>query len=230
MRRATPEDIYNFNFVHDPTISQDGKQVLFTVTRAKGPDDYTSSIWKYADGHATSLISGDRLSNPVFTKKGDRFLYLSSSSDGSQELWISDQAGLDRRQMLRLEKRKISNSRWSRDEKSVFFLSDYDPTRVSKTDVRLINRMNYRFDGGGYLHDRRMHVFEVFLEDGLVRQVTKGEFDVAAFDLSPDGKTVAFVSNLDKDAGFQNNFDIFTVLTTGGEISKLTNNKGSMTS
>ena len=172
------------------------------------------------------------VSNPVFSKNGDRFFYLSSNTDGSQELWISNQAGLDRRQILRLEKRKISSPRWSHDEKSVLFLSDSDPLRVGtpKTDVRLINRMNYRFDGEGYLHDRRTHVFELTLEDGAIRQVTQGEFDVVAFDLSPDGKTVAFVSNIEKDADFQNNLDIYTVSSGGGGISKLTKNKGSMSS
>jgi len=233
MRKATPDDIYNFKFVHDPTISPDGRQTLFTVTQANGPNDYTSSIWKYSDQGSVPLISaGDRVSNPIFSKNGDRFLYLSANVDGSQELWISNRQGTDKRKILRLEKRKIVNPRWSQDEKSVFFLSDYDPSRVGapKTDVRLINRMNYRFDGEGYLHDRRTHVCGVNLSDGKISQVTKGEFDIAAFDLSPDGETVAFVSNIEKEADFQNNLDIYTVPSAGGRLSKLTTNKGSMTS
>ena len=233
MRKVTPEDLYTFKFVHDPTISPDGEYILFTVTQAKGPDDYASAIWKYSTGQTVPVISGeDRVFGPVFSKGGDRFVYLSTRA-GSQELWVSDLLGKESTCILSLEARKISSPRWSQDEKAIFFLSDYDPSRPKEpaTDVRLITRMNYRFDGEGYLHDRRTHVFEVDLEDKQFRQVTKGEFDIAAFDLSPDGKKVAFVSNRDKQADFQNNLDIYSVSASGdGEISKLTNNRGSMSS
>ncbi len=234
MRTATPNDIYNLKFVHDPTISPDGTQILFTVTQAKGPEGYTSSIWKYSDRSCIPIVSvGDRVSNPVFSRKADRFLYLSSSGSGCQELWISNLSGLDRCQILRLEKRKISSPKWSRDGRSVFFLSDYDPLRsgMPKTDVRLINRMNYRFDGEGYLHDKRTHVFEFNLEERKIKPVTQGEFDVVAFDLSPDGKTVAIIANIGTEADFQNNLDIYTLSTAGNsKISRLTSNKGSMSS
>jgi dipeptidyl aminopeptidase/acylaminoacyl peptidase len=233
MRKVIPEDLYNFKFVHDPTISPDGKHILFTVTQPKGPNDYTSTIWKYSSEQTVAVISGkDRVFSPVFSKGGDLFVYLSTGA-GSHELWVSDLLGKSNARVLSLEGRKISSPRWSQDEKAIFFLSNYDPScpKEPKTDVRLITRMNYRFDGEGYLHDRRTHIFEISLEDKQLRQVTKGEFDVAAFDLSPDGKKVAFVSNLDSDADFQNNLDIHSVPTSGdGEISKLTNNRGSMSS
>jgi len=183
MRKVVPKDLYGFKFVHDPTISSDGRYILFTVTQAKGPKEYTSSIWKYFDGQCNPLDSGTtRDFNPVFSPNGNRFLYLSSVAVGSQELWVSDLRGADKQQVLRLDGRKISSPRWSPDEKSIFFLSDYDPLQsgTPKTDVRLITRMNYRFDGEGYLHDRRTHVFAVNLEEKKIRQITKGEFDVAA--------------------------------------------------
>lgn len=233
-RRAVPNDIYSFRFVHDPRISPDGNQVLFTVTQAASPEDYSSSIWKYTGQNIGPIISTrDRVSNPVFSKTGDRFLYLSSSNSGSRELWVSNLSWTDRSQVLSLVKRKISSPKWSSDGKSVFFLSDYDPLRVGipRTDVRLINRMNYRFDGEGYLHDKRVHVFELNLENREISPITQGEFDVVAFDISPDNRTIAFISNIDSKADFQNNQDIYTVSLGGkGEFSKLTDNKGSITS
>jgi dipeptidyl aminopeptidase/acylaminoacyl peptidase len=234
MRKISPEDLYSLKFVNDPTISPDGGEILFTVTQAKGPDEYAGAIWKYFSGQLVPILSGEaRVLGPVFSKTADRFLYLSVGAE-SQELWVSDLQGTEKIRLFKLERRKIASPRWSRDGKSIFFLSDYDPLHPGepKTDVRLITRMNYRFDGEGYLHDRRTHIFELALENQKLRQVTKGEFDVAAFDLSPDGKIVAFVSNLDKDADFQNNLDIFTVPISGesSKISKLTSNRGSMTS
>ncbi len=233
MRKFTPEDLYRLKFVHDPTISPDGKHILFTITQAKGADDYASTIWKHSPDQTVPLISGEaRVFGPIFSPTGDRFLYL-SVEDEFQELWISDLQGRGKVRLLKLEGKKIAAPRWSRGGESIFFLSDYDPLRPGepKTDVRLISRMNYRFDGEGYLHDRRTHVFEITLDDLKLRQITKGEFDVAAFDLAPDGKTVALASNLDKDADFENNLDIFAVPISGeGEFSKLTENKGSITS
>ncbi len=65
--------------------------------------------------------------------------------------------------------------------------------------------------------------------------LTPGDHDVPPFSLggqdqysfSPDGKEVAYSSNLDKVEATSTNKDVFIVPVTGGEAKKLTTNPGS---
>jgi len=236
-RKITPEDLHNFRFVYQPAISPNGKEVLFTVAQTKENDSYVSSIWKYTDEHtqlAPMIGFGDRCSEPKWAPGGYEFLFLRTYSEKDRahvELWVADSTGLNRRKIVQLQNRKILDPKWSRDGMYIFFLSDYDADQRPEptTDVRLIRRMNYRFDGEGYLHDKRTHVFKIAMTDYGMNRITSGKFDVSGFDLSPDGKSVAFVTNMDKNADFQNNLDIYLISSKGGsKTRKLTSNKGSV--
>ena len=104
------------------------------------------------------------------------------------------------------------DSKWAPDSKSIFFVSDYDSDirTPSNSDVRVITRMQYRFDGEGYFDGRRRHLFRATLEhSGNIMRLTSGEFDIQSFSPSPDGNRIAFVSNLHEQADFEVNQYIY---------------------
>jgi dipeptidyl aminopeptidase/acylaminoacyl peptidase len=232
MRGILPGDLYNFRLIHDPSISSDGKAILFTLTQAKGENEYSSSIWKYYDGRLFPIITNlSRATSPLWSPSGKEFLFISTTlSDAkvSTQLWIADSNGLNKRKLTDFKGRSIISPKWSPDCKFVFFISDYDLDfrPEAKSDVIVVTRMNYRFDGEGYFRDKRPHIFKISLRSGKLERLTKGNFDVSSFDVSPDGKTVAFVSNTDEEADFQNNMDIYTIPSTGGFPKKLLSMKG----
>ena len=145
---------------------------------------------------------------------------------------MSDLEGKEKHCILNLSDRKIRGAKWSPDGESIFYLSDYDldirPPLV--TDVKFITRMQYRFDGEGYFNDRRYHLFQMRpeLESGNMVRLTSGEFDIQSFDVSPDGKRVAFVSNLDERADFEVSQDVYLLPVDAkkNKIEKITDWKG----
>ena len=240
-RKISPDDLYNFKFVHDPCISSDGNQILFIVTQVRDDNDYIDIVW-ISDGVKLRPIIdiGKRISALCWSPHNDQFAYVATSYSGKtivSKLWIANSDGLEKRLVTSANDARITNLVWSADGQSILFLSDFDPEHSpmqNRSDVKVVTRRHYRADGGGYLHDRHRHIFSISLVRGLLeaspKRVTDGSFDVSTFDVSPDGMSVAFVSNLDERADFQTNLDIYKVSTDGGAVSRLTNNKGSISS
>lgn len=235
MRTITPSDVHNFKFVHSAAISSDQNAILFVLTQTKGDNEYSSSIWKHYEGRLYPVISNvGRATNPLWSQDSKHFLFLATSSEngGSTQLWIADSEGMNRRKLADIKNRKIINPKWTKDDRFIFFISDYDSDirPEPKSDVRVVTRMNYRFDGEGYFGETRPHIFKVSVDKGILQRITLGDFDVSDYDISPDGKSVAFVSNTSKDADYQNNMDIYAISTKGGTPKKLIESKGPIAS
>ena len=66
--------------------------------------------------------------------------------------------------------------------------------------ARRVTRLFYRLDGDGFFPEERYQLFLITLKDRSVSPLTRGTHDAeAAFDVSPDGNTVAFVMNAHRD-------------------------------
>src|SRR5262249_61935405 len=57
-----------------------------------------------------------------------------------------------------------------------------------------ITSLKYRFNGEGFVYDRRPHVFVVALDGAAPRQLTDGDFIDADPVWTPDGRSIVFVS------------------------------------
>lgn len=236
-RRIVPDDLRNFRFVYEPNISRDAKSVLFTVSQVKDDDEYSSAIWKYSEQKCNPVVdSMSRAFSPVWSPDQSKFLFLTTrkgkDAKSDSEIWVCNEEGLEKRMVCYLQGSRIIEAKWSPDSSKIFFLSEYsgDVRSEPASDVRVITRRLFRFDGKGYQHDKRTHVFCVNLNDSEIRRITSGEFDVAAYDISPTGKTIAFVSNMSKEADFENGLDVYTVSIDGGTPAKLFHNAGPITS
>ena len=234
LRTITPEDIHNFKFVHSPNISPDGKYILFVLSQTKNDNEYSSSIWKYSIDKkelAPIVDVGYRAFSPRWSPTSDRLLYLATSKE-ELELWVCDSHGYDRRKLASVKDRKLVDPKWSSDGNQVYFISDWsqDVEKAKTSDVKVITRRFYRFDGEGYQHDRRLHIFRVDVGGSALTQLTSGSYDVTAFDISPNGSEIALVANTDKDADLQNGMDIFTLPSKGGSLRRIHSNKGPIAS
>jgi acylaminoacyl-peptidase len=94
--------------------------------------------------------------------------------------------------------------------------------------VKVIDKLNYRADGAGYLDPGFTHTFVVSSEGGALRQLTSGEHNYDGTPVwTPDGKALYVTANLDPDWEYQpQESEIYRVALDGGEPERMTKRVG----
>ena len=137
---------------------------------------------------------------------------------------------------------------WSPDGKSILFVSSVWPDcnddacnkqqdeekAKSKVKAKIFTQLMFRH-WTSYFDGKYSHLFLVSAEGGVARDLTPGAHDVPPFSLggqdqyafSPDGKEIAYTSNIDEVQATSTNSDIFIVPVAGGTPKKITTNPGS---
>jgi len=118
---------------------------------------------------AKDMASLDRLSDPRVSPDGRHVLYAVRTLDypankASMSLWVADLKTKMAPRRLKISDGGASSGRWSADGKSIYFTSG----RAGGTD----------------------QVFRTDVAGETATQVTKAPFDVLAYKVAPDGKTI----------------------------------------
>ena len=246
-RAMTIEDLIVAPRVSDPVLSPDGRTVLFVRTTTDGKTGRRNAdiLSVPADGSSEpkAVLEGDKTeTNPRWSPDGQRIAFL-SNRDGAMQIYVADAGGGSVKKITSLHAGAQPPFVWSGDGSRIAFVSDVYPdcpdeacnkqkaeeAEANPVKVHRLTRLLYRH-WDEWRENIRHHVFLTDL-DGKTRDLTPGDFDSpptqqedGAIAFSPDGRTVAFVSNRegnDKEAWTTNN-DIFLVPVEGGAPRQLT--------
>jgi dipeptidyl aminopeptidase/acylaminoacyl peptidase len=251
----TFEDMMALKRIGGPTISPNGKWVLFSATEVDlAANKRTSHLWvvPIAGGTARQMPStpaGE--SGGHWSPDGKSYLYISSEEGGSQ-IWIGGfdpDSGMlgDLPHKITSISTEADGAIWSPDGKNIVFISEVypgcaddacnkysDETHAkSKIKAMVFEHLLFRH-WNHYNSDKRSHLFVVPAEGGAAKDLTPGNHDVPPFSLggqdayaiSPDGKELAFTSNWDEVGATSTNNDIFIVPMTGGDPKKISTSPG----
>jgi dipeptidyl aminopeptidase/acylaminoacyl peptidase len=229
-RKIKIDDLRRFKFVSDPQVSPDGEVIAFVLSTINHEEDiYERHIWM-ADcksGKAEQFTHGVGSDTyPRWSPDGKRLLFLSRSRDPEDrktQLWSIPRSGGEAELSAKTDE-GVSKPIWAPDSKSVLFLSKIWTQGKSESDVKVVTRIKYKLNAAGFFQGRRTHLFTAKI-GGKPKQLTEGEFDVEASSWSPDGKRIAFISNMREDADVSRIRDIFEVPSRGGTPRRLTEGK-----
>src|SRR3954468_22777620 len=203
-RPITETDLFRFVWASDPQISPNGSQVAFVrVNVNEDKDRYETQIFVVpADGSVSPkpLTSGRNDRSPRWSPDGKVLAFVRTPEpvDGksrpSQIYLISMDAG-EARALTDVSK-GASNPVWSPDGRTIAFLStpdtakadsakkSADTTKKHVSDVRVITRAQYRWNGGGYTDvTAHSHIWTIGADlpasgtPAAARQITTGTFD-----------------------------------------------------
>ncbi|OGD21166.1 MAG: dipeptidyl aminopeptidase [Candidatus Aminicenantes bacterium RBG_13_59_9] len=230
--------------VGSPQISPDGKQVLFTRGWTDKLNDQTrSNLWIVdIDGkRIRELTHGNwRDSSPVWSPDGKKIAFLSERDETTQVhvMW------LDTREIAQLThlERAASDLCWSPDGRKLAFTcfmpDDSNPLPVKLPErpsgakwaapAVIVDRLNWRSDGRGFLPKGYNHVFTIDAElGGTPRRITSGDFSHSAPEWSADGQKIFFSAIRKPDSEYQRgDSEIYSVDLASLEVKALTDRKG----
>src|SRR5229473_1386248 len=258
-RNITEKDLFNFVWAADPQVAPDGSRVAFVrVTVNEKKDGYNTAIWSVspATGETHQLTSGPRDSTPRWSPDGKFLVFVRvAEKDGRPDLpqlFMLPMAGGDSFQFTTMT-RGAGGPQWSPDGKLIAFGNSATPEDLAKaaprnqpspsptpadakkpeepreSDVRVITRAVYRFNGAGYTDQKHPnHIWVVAApktsdEKVTPKQLTSGRFSEDNTTWARDSSQLYFVSDrIDEPYYELPSTTLYSIPVTGGQPVKLT--------
>jgi len=246
-RAMTVEDLWAMERVSGPAISPDGRWVVFSVSTYKMEDNKANGdLWLVpSDGSAEPrrlTWHAGRDASPAWSPDSSALVFVSKrDEDKPAQLYRLPLSGGEAEPLTDLP---ISpgGPLWFPDGRRVLFTADTfpdlnddfealaerleerkkDEIQAKITENRLLRYWDdYRTDG------TVPHLFVLDLESREIKDLMPGYdalmgFSSFSWDLSPDGKEIAFSANSTPPPYHELNFDVYLLTLESGEIRRLT--------
>jgi dipeptidyl aminopeptidase/acylaminoacyl peptidase len=232
-RSITVDDILAMKSVSDPQVSPDGEWVAYTVRqRDLEEDESGTQIWTVATagGDPIPMTSAETSASDPRWSPDNRYLSFKASKGEKEkpQVWNLNRFGGEAVQVTSV-KQGINNYYWSPDGSQMLLLIQ-DPRPADLTEdeeddekplPHVIDRMQFKQDYVGYLDRRRTHIYVYTPGEEEPVQVTSGDYDDSDPVWSPDGKSIAFVSDRSEKPDLHYGTDIWTVSVNGDDHALL---------
>lgn len=242
-RFITPEDLWKLKRVGAPSMHTEGTWVAVEVTTFNiEKDDSTSEVWLLStDGKTQKQLtrSGGKNSTPKWSPDGKLIAFTSKrTGDERPQIYTMAIDGGEAKRVSELPDVPTS-IKWSGDSKTIYCLMQSYPGASSDADHRkgeeaakqpkskavVIDDAQYRYWDKWQTDGKRPVVMAVNIESGKHDYLLKGtklcvyhnEPSEAYYDVSPDGKTLCYVSDSSKEYGRDINLDLYTRDLTNGQ-------------
>jgi dipeptidyl aminopeptidase/acylaminoacyl peptidase len=233
------DDLQKVRAVSDPQVSPDGNWVAYVVgTVDEKKDKRDSDLWMVSWDGATDLrltsTTDASESKPRWSPDGKYLAFLTARGDDEEkgkgaQVWLLDRRGGEASRLTDI-KGGVSDFVWSPDSARLALItSDPDPAdepdkiegwKRKTVPPIVINRYHFKDDAGGYLQSLHNHLamFDVTARTSTV--LTADAFDAASPSWSPDGASIAFVSNRATDPDRTNDTHLFVIDAKAGAMPR----------
>lgn len=231
------DDLYLHQKISQAHCNTAGQPMAACTVRSvdREADGYVSCIWGYTlDGEfSRQLTRGPgHDQSPRWSPRGDKLAFLSDRG-GSAQVYLLPRDGGEASQLSHLQG-AVSDLRWAPDAgwlavaAAVTVDPDWRGARAAGRKARergpsapeVAWKLPYKSDGLGFMLAREVHLFCVDAASGEHQQLTDGPFDVMAFDISPNGKRLAYART--REGRFAHRTDLWICDTDGSNHRQLT--------
>ena len=226
----TPEDLYRFRWIDHVRLNRDGERVAYQVSWADAAARQNRSrivVRRVLDPEPVDATGGvQRDHSPEWSPDGRKLAFVSKVGAADQ-LFVLDVSTPGPPLQLTTLAEGVAAPAWSPDGSRIAFLGNVasDPDAVVDDPrppegreqirrapvARVVRRLDYKFDGRGYIDGRYRHLFVVPADGGDAKQLTNGAWDVNDFDWAPDSRRLVLSGNAEPGADLQFELNLYIV-------------------
>ncbi len=201
----------------DPRLS-DGRVAHVRTRIDLDGDRYVREIWVAEGGGIRRLTAGPADTAPRWSLDGTKLAFLRSVDTEPAQVAVLPVGGGEAEVVTEFDL-GVESLEWSPDGTwiavvAVTWADEWTGLDDAERDrkPRRITSVPYRFDGKGWTHDRRRHLWLVD-PGGAIDPVclTPGDHDVSSFSWAPDGTRLALISDRDPRHGLVAGTDVWEV-------------------
>ncbi|MBN2411822.1 S9 family peptidase [candidate division KSB1 bacterium] len=243
-RAQTVDDMWAMKRIQDIALSPDEQNIAFSVTEYNMENNTEQTdIWLCtAAGDNIRRLTKSPFNDisPQWLPDGSAILFL-SDRNGAMQIYTLYLSGGEAGQITHLPVDIESFIISPNGNKFAFTATIFAETKslqesamldqekeTSKVKAKIIDHLFFRY-WDHWTDGKRTHIFICNADGSNVIDLTPGEYDAPPLDLgsiqdfvfSPDGRELAFVSNLDPMPAVTPNNDVFVVPVSGGKANKI---------
>jgi dipeptidyl aminopeptidase/acylaminoacyl peptidase len=222
-----PNELHLLRAASDPQISPDGQTTAFVVSTPNTEDDrYDREIW-LASADVRRFTTGPGDQNPRWSPDGRCLAFLRAVDDKPAQVALIPVGGGEAETISNF-KHGAEAVEWSPDGSTLVVVAvtpieewaDLEDDEIARRPRR-ITQVPFRFDGMGWIHDRKRHLWLINPDDSDDPHcLTPGEFDETSPAWSPDGSTIAFITDHAPNKGLTSGNDVFEVNVDNGQTTR----------
>ncbi len=246
LRSVTAEDLKKFQWVGAPTLSPDGRWVVYEQTETDEQEDgYCTHLFlSSSDGEQRRQLTfaGHHNTKATWSPDGQSLAFISDRVAGSQ-VWMLPMFGGEPRLITRFFY-GVSHLLWFPDGKTLLVVAgavrngdiEAFPMDMAEKEMnehiqkmakdwtdqpKRYDWLYHKRDGAGLSKGLVEQLVTMDVQTGAYRQLTWGVQDLGYPAVSPDGQHVAFSSNRRPNFELELHGDIYRVPTAGGPLELL---------
>ncbi|MEP7321301.1 MAG: S9 family peptidase [Saprospiraceae bacterium] len=225
----TPEKCLTLKNITTTSISPDGSKLLYAVREALMTEDrseYINQIWLSETKANTTLppvqlTRGDKnASSPSWSPDGQWISFI-SNRDGKNNLYILPVMGGESEKITDV-KSGVNAYKWSKDGQSIAILVADHTAEIDEKNTKAKNDWYFMDEK---IKQTRLYILNLNLKDTagkrVMKKLTEENYNVIAFDWSPDGKQIVYSHAKSPEANDINYSDISIIQVETGKATSI---------
>jgi dipeptidyl aminopeptidase/acylaminoacyl peptidase len=223
-----PDDLSRLALPGDPRLDPTGKRAAFAVARPDIEEDkYLRDIWVADDDGVRPFTTGTGDTAPRWSPDGRTIAFLRAIGDAKPQVAVMPASGGEPKVITDFLF-GVEALEWSPNSSALVVVAVTATEAWEEADEdergrrpRRITSLPFRADNRGWIDDRRRHLWLVDPSGTKEpRCLTPGNYDEEAPAWSPDGTTIAYLTDHDEMRGLTPGNDVFEVAVESGESTQ----------